>query len=143
MNAQQFARYWNTKTRLEGPSLKSEFRRIGSLAHQLANRLLTQEIYSKPEDVSPSGRPKWRRTHFLAVSEKPAQFIEHGDGIDCRLENTAEYAEPRHEANKPGRRRINLYRTAHWHDDMVQIMVAEIPVRLGRLIVQFLREGSQ
>lgn len=137
MNAQQYARAWNKRVRDYEPRMRAEFRAIGDLALSVSDRLLTEEVYSKPEDVSPSGRPKWRRTNLLAVSE-----VEHleEDGTRIVLENLTDYGEPRHEANKPGRRRINPYRTAHWRDDMLDILAAEVPERLMRVQAGIMRE---
>ena len=137
MTPSEYARAWDKRTKQYEPRMKREFRAIGQLAKQVSDRLLTQEIYSKPEDRTPSGRYKWRRTNRLAVSEN-LSFSE--DGYQAILDNTAEYAEPRHEANKPGRRKINPYRTAHWRDDMLDILAAEIPERLMRVNADILRE---
>jgi len=140
MNPQEYARAWNKRVRDYKPGMDREFRAIGELAHTVANQLITREIYSKPEDTWPSGKPKWRRTNFLAVSEQPPVFTEEGGNLTCTLVNTAVYAEPRHEANRPGRRRINPARTAHWRDDMLDILAAEIPERLRRTQTAILRE---
>lgn len=137
MTPTEYARAWDKRTKDYAPGMKREFRAIGELALQLSDRLLTQEIYSKPEDRTPSGRYKWRRTHLLAVSET-MRMAE--DGTQIILENRADYAEPRHEANKPGRRRINPARTAHWRDDLLVILGQEIPQRLHRVQAGILRE---
>jgi len=138
MSPQEYARAWEKRSRDYGPAMKREFKAIGDLAHSVANRLLTQEVYSKPADTYPSGKPKWRRTNLLAVSEAPPQVSD--DGTVITLVNTAVYAEPRHEANKPGRRQINPARTAHWRDDMLLILDREIPERIRRLSLAILRE---
>ena len=86
-----------------------------------AIRQLNELIYSKPEDVNPvTGRKLWERTGRLKAEEF-ASLEDHGnDSVRVVLVNHMPYAEPRHEANKPGRRRINPYRTAHWRDATVQ-----------------------
>lgn len=140
MDAQQYARAWQKRSRDFGPAMKREFQAIGVLAHQVADRLLTEEVYSKPEDRWPSGKYKWRRTNFLAVSELPAEVVETANDLQIVLVNAAPYSEFRHEANKPGRRKINPQRTAHWRDDMLQVLGGEIPERIRRLNLKVLRE---
>jgi hypothetical protein len=139
MNPQQYARAWNKRVRDYEPGMRREFEAIGNLAHTVATQLITREIYAKPEDVTPAGKPKWRRTNLLAHSEQPPVFTIDSGRLTCTLVNTAVYAEPRHEANKPGRRRINPARTAHWRDDMLAILATEVPERLRRLQATILR----
>ncbi len=136
MTPTQYARAWQRRARDYGPAMKAEVRAIGDLALSLSNRLMTQEIYSKPETIGPKGRPLWRRTNYLAVSE----HLETNDGERIVLVNEASYGEPRHEANKPGRRQIDPARTAHWRNDMLLIMDREIPERIRRLQLAILRE---
>jgi hypothetical protein len=140
MTPQEYARAWQKRSRDYGPAMKREFRAIGDLAHSVSDRLLTQEVYSKPEDRWPSGKYKGRRTKFLAVSEQPAELVETADTLQIVLVNTAPYSKPRHEANKPGRRQIDPQRTAHWRDDMLQVLGLEIPERIRRLSLTILRE---
>ena len=140
MTAAEYARAWNKRTRDYKPRMRGEFRAIAQLAHTVANQLITKEIYSKPEDTWPSGKPKWRRTNLLAHSEQPPVFTEEDGNLTATLVNTALYAEPRHEANKPGRRQINPKRTAHWRDDMLALLDAEIPERIRRTQIAILRE---
>lgn len=136
MTPAQYARAWERRSRDYGPRMRVEIQAIGRLALTVSDRLLTQEVYSKPEDLTHSGRMRWRRTNYLAVSEK----LETNDGHRIVLVNEAPYAEPRHEANKPGRRRINPARTAHWRNDMLLILDREIPERIRRLQLAVLRE---
>jgi len=139
MTPQQYARAWQKRSGDYGPAMKREFKAIGDLAHSVANRLLTQEVYSKPEDTYPSGKPKWRRTNLLAVSEAPPQVSD--DGTVITLVNTAVYAHRRHEANKPGfPYTVAPQRTAHWRDDMLLILDREIPERVRRLSLTILQE---
>jgi hypothetical protein len=74
------------------------------------------ELYAIPEDVNPrTGKKRWRRTGHLRRSEQ----VEVRNAYVCAVINTAAYAEPRHEAGKPGRRRINPVRENHWRDELV------------------------
>jgi len=136
MTPSEYARAWNKRVRDYEPRMKREVSALGQLAKSVSDRVLKQEIYDKPEDVRPSGKPKWRRTNLLAVSQT-VDFAE--DGYTVVLGNSADYAEPRHEANKPDRRKINPYRTAHWLDDTLQILSEEVPERLRRAQAEVFR----
>ncbi len=140
MTPTEYARAWNKRVRDYQPGMRREFRAIAQLAHTVANQLITREIYAIPEDIGPSGKPKWRRTNLLAHSEQPPVFSEEGGNLTATLVNTAVYAEPRHEANKPGRRQINPKRTAHWRDDMLRVLDQEIPERIRRTQSAIVRE---
>lgn len=96
--------------------------RLGIEALSVSKRLMTQEIYSKPVDRRKNGKPKWVRTGNLRRSERLELrgAAAAGGVVVAAIVNDAAYAEPRHEANKPGRRQINPARTAHWRDDMLQ-----------------------
>ena len=80
-------------------------------------RQINRGIYDKPEDTSPTGRKLWVRTNRLKNHEFVLLREMGDDRFELVIRNDMPYAEPRHEANKPGRRRINPYRTAHWRDD--------------------------
>ncbi len=136
MTAVQYARAWERRQRDFGGSLKREFAALGQLAIAVDERLLTEEVYSKPEDVTPTGRMKWRRTNFLAAME--TMRMEEG-GTRIVIDNLAPYAEPRHEANKPARRQINPLRTAHWRDDMLLVLGSVVTERLQRVKARVLR----
>lgn len=139
MTGQEFARLWALRANQYGPALRREMREIGRRAKALSDQLLSQEIYSKPEDRSPTGRPLWRRTNYLAVSE--TLDFEESD-TQAIIDNEAEYAAARHEANKPGRRQINPARTAHWRDDMIGVLAREMPEQIHQLQIRILTRGS-
>jgi hypothetical protein len=78
----------------------------------ISRAALEKLVYSKPEEVSSTGRKLWTRTRDLINHEK----AEVRGGGDVVLTNDMVYAEPRHEAGKPGRRKINPARVAHWRE---------------------------
>lgn len=99
--------------------VENEFRKTTT---QLARNILafdrktiTDQIYSLPEDVTSTGKKKWRRTGALRRGER----VETPDAYTIHVANDVSYTEPRHEANKPGRRQINPLRTSHWRDDLM------------------------
>jgi hypothetical protein len=79
--------------------------------------LMTTEIYGIPEDKRKNGKPKWRRTGHLRRSERG----EVTDPYTVRLVNDAAYGLPRHEAGKPGHRKINPLRVSHWRDKAIEL----------------------
>jgi hypothetical protein len=80
----------------------------------ISKRKMKELIYDNPIPVGKSGKPKWKRTRMLYRGEKVEVKREHGE-INITLVNDVTYAEPRHEAGKPGRRHTNF--PAHWRDD--------------------------
>jgi hypothetical protein len=87
-------------------------------ALSLAREILNREVYGPAVDVSSTGRPKWRRTGAL----KRGEVGEVRGPTEVAVVNRVAYAEPRHEAGKPGRRRINPLRVSHWRDEMAKVM---------------------
>ena len=85
-------------------------------AVKFTRELMTAEIYAIPEDVRKNGKKKWRRTGHLRRSER----AEVTDPYTVRVVNDAKYALPRHEAGKPGNRKINPLRESHWRDELVE-----------------------
>ena len=133
MTSQELAKQWARRYRRAGPALRNEIRLLGQRALQLSLVTMRDEIYSKPEDRGPSGKPKWTRTGHLLLSET---LVE--DTYDSfTLVNTAPYAHRRHEANKPGfPYKVNPERTAHWRDDAMNKLRAMLPDALHRLMLQ-------
>lgn len=136
MTPEEFARRWTTRVQRYGPALRNELREIGQRALQTSKALMQEEIYSNPEDRWPSGKPVWVRTGALLAGE----VLEEEQADTFVIDNTVGYAEFRHEAGKPGRRRTN--RPAHWRDDMVKELQQEMPDRLHRLQLRILSGGS-
>jgi hypothetical protein len=93
-------------------------RGIAISARRLSRELMTQGIYALDVDRTASGKPKWRRTGHLRRSER----YEIRSPVEVAIVNDAAYAEPRHEAGKPGRRNINPLRRTHWRDEMAAVM---------------------
>lgn len=133
MDGQQFGKLWDTRYQRSGPALRNELRRLGQRLLQLSLITMRDEIYSKPEDIAPSGRPKWVRTSNLLLSEGLRE-----DSFDSvTLTNSAPYAHRRHEANKPGfPYRVDPERTAHWRDDALAKLRQEMPEALHRLALR-------
>ena len=115
MTARELAAKHRRRLSLVEREMNRQVRGIARGTQEFVDRTITREIYSIPEDVSPTGRPKWRRTNLLAHSEK----AHVTDPYTVTVINTAPYAEPRHEAGKPGRRKINPLRVSHWRDELV------------------------
>ncbi len=139
MTAEELALVWKTRVERHGPAMRNELRRFGQKAVQLSRIKMRNEIYSKPPDFSKSGRPKWIQTGNLLLSEELVE--ESSDSF--ALVNTASYAEPRHEANKPGRRQINPARTAHWQDDTMAQLKDEMPEAFSRMQLRIFSEGPE
>jgi hypothetical protein len=120
------------------PLLQEAARRLAVEALATSRQLLTSEIYDKPVDRRANGKPKWTRTGQLRRAER----VEVRPGPSVVLVNDQAYAEPRHEANKPGRRVINVNRTAHWRDDTLTKLRGR-PAELYRAaILRALSKGS-
>jgi hypothetical protein len=94
-------------------------RAIGIAAVKFTREYLTTSIYAIPEDVTKSGKKKWRRTGALRRGE---QWELRGP-FAVAIVNKVAYAEPRHEAGKRGRRKINPVRVSHWRDDLVKTFI--------------------
>jgi hypothetical protein len=136
MTPDQNARLWTTRAQETGRGVRKAIQSVGQMALRRSNALITKEIYSKPEDQTASGKPKWRRTGQLAHRETLA-FED--DGLTAVIVNETAYAEPRHEAGKPGRRKINPNRVAHWRDDMVAELRQVFPELIHQTLVSSLR----
>lgn len=106
-------------------------------AQAFVDEALTRGVYAKPEDVSSTGRPKWRRTNLLAHSER----ANVADPYTVTVINTAPYAVTRHEAGKPGRRKINPYRISHWRDELVAAFRGRMNSYWQQTVQRILRVG--
>lgn len=99
------------------PALASTTRGLAVSALKLSKERMTAGIYALPVPKRPrSGKPQWRRTGHLRRSE---QFEVRGP-VEFAIKNTASYAEPRHEAGKPGRRSVRY--VSHWQDETKAVM---------------------
>lgn len=117
MTARQLADKMKARRDHFTPALAATTRGLARSALKLSKEKMTEGIYALPVPKRPrSGKPMWRRTGHLRRSEQwevrgPASFV---------IKNTASYAEPRHEAGKPGRRKV-LY-VSHWQEEMAEVM---------------------
>lgn len=115
MTAQQLARRMQSRAALVEREFRASTQAIAVSALKFSKEKMS-EFYAIPEDVNPkTGKKLWRRTGHLRRSEQ-AQIR---NAYVCAIVNTAAYAEPRHEAGKPNRRRINPVRRQHWRDELV------------------------
>lgn len=116
MTSQEMAKEWSRRARGAEGEFRKTMRGLGISAVALSKALMTAEIYAIPEDRTKRGKKKWQRTGRLRASE---QFIQP-DPYTVEVTNAMGYAEPRHEAGKPGHRKINPLRLSHWRDEMVE-----------------------
>jgi hypothetical protein len=117
MTAREIARLMQRRADLVEPEFLATSRGLAKSAVKFTKELLTSQIYAIPEDVNPkTGKKRWRRTGQLRRSER-AEVV---DPYTVRVYNTAAYAQPRHEAGKPGARAINPARESHWRDELLE-----------------------
>jgi hypothetical protein len=116
MTAAEVTAAHRRRQQLADREFRATARAIGLSAVKFCKEKLTSTVYAIPEDVSSTGRKLWRRTGNLRRSEK----MEIPDPYTVNIINTAAYALPRHEAGKPGRRKINPLRIVHWRDELVE-----------------------
>ena len=112
MTAEQLARKYERRATALPRELRAAQDRIGIEAVRLLREAMDRLIYATPIPTNKSGRPKWRRTGNLRRNEK----WQRVDNETVQVTNTMPYAEPRHEAGKPGRRATT--RPAHWRDEV-------------------------
>lgn len=117
MTAQQLQRLMTRRAALVKSELTKTTRGLGISAVKFCKETMTREIYAIPEDVTSTGRKKWRRTGHLRRSER----WELRSPYQVAIINDARYAEPRHEAGKRGRRAINPLRESHWRDELKRV----------------------
>lgn len=142
------------------PAFMSATREIARIAISRSKQLMTEQIYNLPEDrtakgarrfqrflqtrrsgqvfTARKGDRKWVRTGHLRRSER----VEIVSPYQCDVINDAVYAEPRHEAGKPGRRKINPARESHWRDDLVNDMRDAVIEARRSAIQRVLRGGA-
>jgi hypothetical protein len=157
MTSRQLADLMIRRRDLFEPALRSATREIARIAIARSKQLMTEQIYSLPEGRTARGerrfqrflqtrqqgqtfRPrrgdrKWVRTGHLRRSER----VEILNVYSCALVNDAVYAEPRHEAGKPGRRNINPARESHWRDDVVEDLRSAVLELRRQAILKVLR----
>jgi hypothetical protein len=117
MTAAQYAKRILKRDKDLKTALTFTTKAIGASAFKLSKEEMSK-LYAIPEDLNAKGKKKWRRTGHLRRSES----VEVRGPIEVAIVNTAAYAEPRHEAGKPGRRNINPQRENHWQDEMAKVM---------------------
>jgi len=111
-DSKEIARLWRNRAGQFASILEGGAEELAVMVEAESKRAMQTLIYSKPEDIGRSGRRLWVRTGALMAGEKARV---KAPGV-VTLTNNVSYAEPRHEANKPGRRQINPARTAHWRE---------------------------
>lgn len=115
--AAQLAEVWKRRQSLVEREFRQSSRALGISARAYSRQLMTEQIYALPEDRTKAGKKKWRRTGKLRRGET---YRVEGLGTVI-IENNVPYAEPRHEAGKPGRRPINPARESHWREELLEV----------------------
>lgn len=138
MTARQLA----AKMRARASAIEPEFRKttngLAIAALRFCKERITAEIYALDVDRAKSGKKKWKRTGLLRRAER----VEVPNAYTARVVNDASYALYRHEAGKPGRRKINPLRESHWRDELIETF-RPIIADAYRLTVQaILRRGG-
>jgi len=114
MTARELAAKMRARARAVEPEFRKTTRSLGIIAVTFTRERMDADIYDQPIPRSATGRPLWQRTGKLRRGEKSEVL----DAYTVRIVNDASYAEPRHEAGKPGRRKTRY--PAHWRDDLEQ-----------------------
>lgn len=112
MTAKELAAKMRARARAVEPEFSKTTRGLGVIAVNFTRERMDEEIYSQPIPRSAKGRPLWKRTKNLRKGER----YEVLDPYSVRIVNDMSYAEPRHEAGKPGRRPTRY--PAHWRDEL-------------------------
>jgi hypothetical protein len=138
MTAQQLAAKMRARAAAVEPEFRKTTRGLAVQALAFCRQKITEQIYALAIDVTKSGKKKWKRTGALRRGER----VEVIDAYTMRMVNDASYALYRHEAGKPGRRKINPGRESHWRDEMVATF-REILLDAYRLTVRdILKRGG-
>jgi len=112
----ELAKRYNTRAALVEKEFAQTMRGVRISAQKFCKETMIAEIYAIPEDRTKSGKKKWQRTRRLLNAEKAVLT----DPFTVEMINPTPYAQPRHEAGKPGRRKINPLRESHWRDKLVE-----------------------
>lgn len=118
MTAQELADQFSRSAEALPREILRASEHIGEVALNLSRQLMEQQIYAIPEATTKAGKKKWVRTRQLLNAET----FDRSELPDVIITNDMPYAEPRHEAGKPGRRNISPLRESHWEDDMFEQM---------------------
>ena len=115
-NASRLAEPWERRAQQLEPVMQKATTDATAVMYAESRKQLKELIYDKPVPKCPkSKKPEWKRTGNLRRSERKrvaSPFL----GI---VYNDASYAAERHEAGKPGHRRVRY--VAHWRDDAAKI----------------------
>ena len=115
-NVDRLVSQWERRARLLEPTMAKATTQATAVVYAEARKQMRELIYDKPIPKRPiSKKPMWKRTGYLRRSEKK-RIASAYLGI---VYNDARYAEPRHEAGKPGRRKTRY--VAHWRDDAAKV----------------------
>ena len=138
MTAAQLAAVNRRRAQIVRTEMRKSLRGLGSSMVAYCRERLTEEIYAIPEDVTSTGKKKWKRTRQLLKGEQ----YELREPDSVAVINKTPYAEPRHEAGKPGHRKINPLRVSHWRDELVTTF-RPIVTDVARLTLQaIIRRGA-
>lgn len=116
MTAHELARLMRRRAAAVEPEFQKTTNGLAVDALRFSRGKITDEIYALGVDRTAAGKAKWKRTGLLRRGER----VETPDAYTIKLVNDAGYALFRHEAGKPGRRKINPLRLSHWRDETVE-----------------------
>jgi hypothetical protein len=105
---------------------------------QFLERRRSGEIVAGTVFRARRGDRKWVRTGHLRRSER----VEERSAYEFALVNDAAYSEPRHEAGKPGRRKINPLRQNHWRDETRKVMDPLVQESFRMTLLAILKAGK-
>jgi hypothetical protein len=139
-DAGRIAGLWEKRVRVARRVLPLALTDLRPTAEVTLQYWLTRLIYSIPEDVWPkSGKKKWTRTGRLRQGEQVAIQPRGADSVGLVITNRVPYAEPRHEAGKPGRKPTN--RPAHWRDETLKSLRQGLRQDVQRAIRRIIQGG--
>jgi hypothetical protein len=113
VNADQYARLMQLRARRIEPEFRHTTRGIANSVLEFSRQRMHALIYAFPVPRRKSGKPAYKRTGDLLAGERQVPAGPYS----FRIVNDVPYAEPRHEAGKPGRRKVR--HPAHWRDELI------------------------
>jgi len=96
----------------------------------------TPFIPGTPKRGSKGAQKAWKRTGALRRGER----VEVPNSYRVDVVNDVVYAEPRHEAGKPGRRRTRF--PAHWRDEWKQEFRPRVQMAYREAVLRIMKQGG-
>jgi len=136
----EIAARWARRAAMVNPEVRRTMRSLADLYLAASVKHMDADIYSKPEDVSSTGRKKWVRSRNLRAAER---VVLTDDGAGFTLTNETVYASRRHEANKASYPyHVAPARTAHWRDETTVELRTRTAYALAAMNLRILRAGG-